>query len=81
MRDTTEKLMEKQRLIRASWSAVPPCLLDVDGAAAFLGVTPWAVRMLIKRGKLSPTRIGEGKTAKQLLRRKDLEAFVETEND
>jgi excisionase family DNA binding protein len=33
-------------------------LLDVEGAAAFLSVSPWTVRAYIRDGRLQPIRLG-----------------------
>jgi len=49
-------------------------LLDVDAAAANLGVSPATVRRLVRAGTLAYVRIGD----RVLFRPQDLESFIES---
>jgi hypothetical protein len=63
---------------------VPPRLLDVDGAAAYLGVSTWTVRDLEAGGHLPRVRLPlpSGKDVRKLLYdRADLDRLVERSKD
>lgn len=59
-----------------------PRLLDVDGAAAYLSVSPWTVRAFVANGHLTPVRLPAcnrtGEPGRRiLLDRQDLDAFID----
>lgn len=61
--------------------AVAPRLLDLQGTAAYLGVSPWTVRDLEAGGILRRVRVplpGNGELRKLLFDRADLDRLVET---
>jgi hypothetical protein len=60
--------------------AVAPRLLDLQGTAAYLGVSPWTVRDLEAGGILRRVRVplpGNGELRKLLFDRADLDRLVE----
>jgi hypothetical protein len=59
-------------------------LLDLDGAAAYLGVSPWTIRDLEAAGVLRRVRVplpNGGELRKVLLDRVDLDALIERWKD
>jgi hypothetical protein len=63
---------------------VPPRLLDLDGTAAYLGVSPWTVRDLEAAGVLPRVRVplpNGGELRKLLFDRSDLDRLVEAWKD
>ena len=59
---------------------VPPRLLDLDGTAVYLGVSPWTVRDLEATGVLRRVRVplrNGGELRKLLFDRSDLDRLVE----
>lgn len=63
---------------------VPSRLLDLEGAAAYLAVSPWTVRDLEAAGTLRRVRIplaGGGELRKVLFDRTDLDRLVEAWKD
>jgi excisionase family DNA binding protein len=61
---------------RTSGPANVPRPLDVEGAAVYLGVSPWTVRDLVERGTLS--RVALPGVRRLLFDRCDLDRLVET---
>ena len=59
-----------------SGPADAPRLLDVEGAAGYLGVSAWTVRDLVERGSLS--RVALPGVRRLLFDRCDLDRLVET---
>lgn len=59
-------------------SPVPPRLLNLDGTAAYLGVSPWTVRDLEAAGTLRRVRVPlpTGELRKLLFDREDLDHLV-----
>ena len=63
---------------------IPPRLLDLDGAASYLAVSPWTVRDLEAAGTLNRVRIplaNGGELRKLLFDREDLDRLVEKWKD
>ena len=61
-------------------SSIPPRLLDVRAAAAYLGVSPWTIRDLEANGTLRRVNVpsGPGRDLRKLLfDREDLDHLVE----
>jgi hypothetical protein len=63
-------------------TTMSPRLLDVRGAAAYLGVSPWTLRCFVADGHvrtvtLPSTRQGKVGNRKLLFDLKDLDSFVE----
>ena len=61
-------------------ASIPPRLLDVEGAAAYLSVSSWTVRDLHAAGKLSRVRLplaGDRECRRLLFDRVDLDRLVE----
>ena len=59
---------------------VPVRLLDLEGAASYLAVSPWTIRDLEAQGILPRVRIplpGDGELRKILFDRADLDALIE----
>ncbi len=59
---------------------IPPRLLDLKGAAAYLGISPWTIRDLEANGTLRRVNVpsGPGRDLRKLLfDRKDLDHLVE----
>ena len=61
---------------RTSGPVDTPRLLDVEGAAGYLGVSAWTVRDLVERGTLS--RVALPGVRRLLFDRCDLDRLVET---
>jgi hypothetical protein len=62
-------------------SLIPPRLLDLKGAAAYLGVSPWTIRDLEASGTLRRVNVplGMGKDLRKLLfDREDLDQLVDS---
>jgi len=62
-------------------SHIPPRLLDLKGAAAYLGVSPWTIRDLEANGTLRRVNVplGMGKDLRKLLfDREDLDQLVDS---
>jgi hypothetical protein len=60
--------------------SIPPRLLDLKAAAAYLGVSPWTIRDLEANGTLRRVNVpsGPGRDLRKLLfDRKDLDHLVE----
>lgn len=69
---------------RAYEAPALPRLLDVRGAAAYLGVSTWTLRELVSRGVLPRVRVplpASGELRKVLLDREDLDRLVEAWKD
>jgi len=70
-----------------AWEAIAPALprlLDLKGAAAYLGVSPWTVRDLEAAGSLRRVRIplANGKELRKLaFDRQDLDRLIEAWKD
>ncbi len=47
-------------------------LLDLKGAAALLGVSPWTLRAFVAKGQIVPVRIGR----RVLLEEAEIERFI-----
>ena len=63
---------------------VPPRLLDLEGAAAYLAVSPWTVRDLEAAGTLHRVRVpmpNGGELRKLLFDRADLDRLIEAWKD
>ena len=61
-------------------NAVPPRLLDLDGAARYLSVSPWTIRDLEAAGALKRVRIPlptGGELRKLLFDRADLDRLID----
>ena len=61
-----------------------PRLLDLNGAARYLAVSPWTIRGLEAQGVLPRVRIllaGDGELRKLLFDRVDLDRLIETSKD
>ena len=57
-----------------------PRLLDVDGAANYLGISTWTVRSMVDAGTLRPVRLpldGGRELRRLLLDRLDLDRVIE----
>jgi hypothetical protein len=70
----------KRGPVAPSSSALLPRLLDLQGAAYYLSVSPWTVRDLEAAGVLARVRIplaNGGELRKLLFDRQDLDRFVE----
>ena len=57
--------------------SILPRLLSVQAASVYLSISSWTVRGLIYRGELPCVRIGR----RVLLKREDLERFIETNTE
>jgi len=60
--------------------ATAPRLLDVDGAANYLGISTWTVRSMVDAGTLRPVRLpldGGRELRRLLLDRLDLDRVIE----
>jgi hypothetical protein len=63
---------------------IPPRLLDVDAAAAYLSVSSWTIRDLEAAGRLPRVRLplnGERELKRLLFDRTDLDRLVERSKD
>jgi hypothetical protein len=70
----------KRTVVYEAVSSIPPRLLDVRAAAAYLGVSPWTIRDLEANGTLRRVNVpsGPGRDLRKLLfDRKDLDHLVE----
>jgi hypothetical protein len=58
---------------------IPPRVLDLAGAAAYLGVSPWVIRDLEHAGRLQRVRLdlGRRQVRKLLYDVRDLDALIE----
>ena len=76
-------LRSAKRATSTVWSRPPglsPRLLDVGGAARYLGISPWTVRDLEAAGALRRVRVpllGTRELRKVLFDRADLERIIE----
>ena len=60
--------------------AIPPRLLDINEAAAYLGISSWTARSLADNGTLRRVRIPlphNGELRKVLFDRNDLDALID----
>src|SRR5262245_44906532 len=75
--DTEQRETAAVPLVRTTSGPVDaPRLLDVEGAASYLGVSAWTVRDLVERGSLS--RVALPGVRRLLFDRCDLDRLVET---
>ena len=71
----------RRTVVSAALGHIPPRLLDLKGAAAYLGVSPWTIRDLESRGTLRRVNVplGMGKDLRKLLfDREDLDQLVDS---
>lgn len=71
---------ESRTLALQAIAPVPPRLLELDGTALYLGVSPWTVRDLEAAGTLPRVRIplpNGGELRKVLFDRADLDRLIE----
>lgn len=64
--------------------AIAPRLLDVEGSAAYLSVSPWTIRDLRAAGRLRAVKLpleGDRECRRLLFDRRDLDALVETSKE
>jgi excisionase family DNA binding protein len=67
------------RRARATAAPVSPRLLDVDGAAGYLAVSPWTIRDMIAAGRLPRVRLplaGDRDCRRLLIDREDLDRLI-----
>jgi hypothetical protein len=65
-------------------SALAPRVLDVDGAAHYLGVSSWSIRDLYASGRLARVRLpleGDRELRRLLFDRRDLDQLIEASKD
>ncbi len=70
----------RRTVVYEAVSSIPPRLLDVRAAAAYLGVSPWTIRDLEANGTLRRVNVpsGPGRDLRKLLfDREDLDHLVE----
>ena len=71
----------RRAVVYEAVSHIPPRLLDLKGAAAYLGVSPWTIRDLEASGALRRVNVplGMGKDLRKLLfDREDLDQLVDS---
>ena len=71
-------------IVTATVGAIAPRLLDLGGAARYLAVSIWTVRVLLDAGRLARVRLpgaGMGDLRRVLLDREDLERLIAASRD
>jgi hypothetical protein len=78
------RVQDKRTVVYEAVGHIPPRLLDLKGAAAYLGTSPWTIRDLEAHGTLRRVNVplGMGKNLrKPLFDREDLDQLVDSWRD